>query len=114
MTDERLDWHLWNWENWHYRGQTGDLARGFSNLASSGIGRKSSSDFDSMVASVDDRCALAVETILDECTPAQRSAVHHFHLAAVFRFPHIGYGAKVAYDEARERIRAGLTKRGIL
>lgn len=114
MTDERLLWHLWNWEQWHYKGQTGDVGRGWPTLAGSGVGQTQSRDFDSMCASVDDHCARAVEATLDDCTPVERAAVHHFHLRAVFRFPRIGRGAELAYEAAKEKLRAGLTKRGIV
>ena len=69
------------------------------------------SDFDGMVAEVDRRCAEAVESALDDCTVAERCAVHHIHLHAVYR-PRIGLDA--AYASARTHVAAGLDARGIM
>lgn len=108
----RLDWHLENWAEYMQNRPT-DHGRGYPGRASGGILSRASQDFEQMVMRADVACAKAVDAILEGCTPTERAAVHHYHLAAVFRFPNIGRGAEIAYHEAREKIRAGLQKRGI-
>ena len=112
MTDERLLWHLENWAEWQRRGN--HYGTGYASRASGGIGRSGNTDFEAMVATADARCALAVDTILDGLPPAERSSVHHYHLGAVFRFPHVGLGAEIAYERAKNTIRIRLLLRGIV
>lgn len=109
MSDDRLEWHLWNWEQWHYQ-QKGHYGRGYPKRAHGPMGASGSSDFDQMVAAADTRCALAVEAILNDLPPAQRCAVHAVHLAAVYHLRNL----QSSYDHATEAVRAGLTKRGIV
>ncbi len=71
------------------------------------MGVSGTSDFDSMVAAADATCARAVEPILDGLSPAERCAIHHRHLAAVFGFPRVD--VDVAYDRALEAVQRGLT-----
>lgn len=112
MTDDRLDWHLENWAEWQ-RDCAGDFGRNYPSRASGGFISRSSQDFDAMVRKADRMCARAVDAILEGCTTAERSAVAYFHIGAVFRFPHVGRGAEIAYQSAREKIRRGLIARGI-
>lgn len=110
MDDDRLEWHLWNWAQWHARDYK--VGRGYPPRGLSGMGCSGASDFDSMVAAVDARCAAAVEAILDGMPPAQRGAIHAIHLHAVYRFPRLNLQA--CYEGACERLRKGLDSRGIL
>ncbi len=112
MTDDRLDWHFWNWAEWQRAEYT--IAHGYPTRAASGLGRSHARTFPELVASADKRCAKAVEAILDGCTPLERNAVHHIHLAAVFRFPRLGQSVEDAYARAREQVRSGLIARGIV
>jgi hypothetical protein len=115
MSEARLEWHLDNWAEWQFKREN---RGGYPTRASGGIGLRASNTFDSMVQAADDRCARAVEAILDGLMPAERAAVWHFHLGVdfnvqVFRFPHVGYGAERLYEQAREKIRKGLVSKGI-
>jgi hypothetical protein len=112
MNDERLGWHLENWAAWQ-ADHAHDFGRGYPTRASGGFVSRSSQDFSSMVHKADRACARAVDAILDGCTPIEKAAVSHFHLAAVFRFPRLGMAAENAYQSAREKIRRGLLARGI-
>lgn len=107
MTDDRIDWHLWNWARWHR--QAGERV-GYSSRAS-GFSRTGLRDFDAMVATVDSDCAGAVEAVLDGVSVSERCAVHHFHLDAVYRFPRIPLAD--TYNAARAAIGRGLDRRGI-
>lgn len=111
MSDDRLDWHLWNWSNWQRSSFAGSVRELWYPGASEAIGISHSTTFDELVAAVDHRCAEAVESALDDCPTAERCAVHHVHLHAVYR-PRIGLQA--AYGSARLRLAAGLDERGIL
>lgn len=78
MTDDRVDWHLWNWAIHMRRGTSNHLKH--RNAASSGIGRSGSEDFDQMVDSADKRCAEATGTAIDDLPKNDRCAVYATHL----------------------------------
>lgn len=109
MTDERLDWHLWNWERWQFRGGMPRLR--LPGRASGGMGRSHCSDFDEMVQRVDTRCARVVNAIVWHTLPEpQKVAVLYEHGVILM------HGLKdllAAYDAACERIKRELMKRGI-
>lgn len=108
MTDDRIGWHLENWAEWMDRGTAGGA--GYSSRASGGMGRSHSRDFDSMVAESDNRCAIAVDAVLDSMNPAERGSIHHFHIAAVYGFRD---PVKLVYDRARAKLGRELDARGI-
>ena len=109
MTDERLSWHLWNWECWQFRG--GKPALGLPKQASGGMGRSHRSDFDEMVERVDRRCAKAVNAIIWHDLPEpQKIAVLYEHGVILM---HGLRDLLSAYDSACERIKRELMKRGI-
>lgn len=110
MDDDRLRWHLDNWAYWQ-RNRASDYGRGAPPQAAGGFVSGNSSDFEDMVARVDQRCANAVDAIVHKLDPVERCSVYHFHMAAVFRFPRLDKG--LAYRKARVAIRAGLLRRGI-
>lgn len=112
VTDDRLEFHLWNWENWQRRSRFWSFRRlWYPGRASGGMGNSGSIDFDAMVAHVDTRCAKAVEAALNNCAPAERCAVHHKHLDAVYRFR---LPLDVLYAAALARIADHLTRAGIV
>lgn len=115
MTESRITWHLDNWAYWQRAPESGrgGPPRGYPSAAGSGVGVQRRSNLDSMIDAADARCAKVVDAILDGLRPIERAAVHHFHLAAVFRFPHIGMSAERAYARARDEVRLGLIRRGI-
>jgi hypothetical protein len=112
MTEQRLDWHLENWAEWHFRHNK--VGYGAPSRAGSGLGRSHRTTFEDMVESADTRCAEAVEASVDDLTPIERFAVHHVHLAAVYRFPREARGHQEAYERARAKIKRGLGSRSIL
>jgi hypothetical protein len=109
MTDDRIDWHLWNWERWMRRDR--GRGAGYPRQASGGIGRSHRSDFDTMVETADSRCARAVDAIVGGLTPACRGALYNKHGLAVFRGIRDEPGH---YDEARRVIGRKLTRKGIV
>lgn len=112
MSEPRLDWHLWNWEQWQLRSHFGSLrAHWYPAVGAEGPGAGTLNDFDDMVSAVDGRCAQAVESALEGCTVAERAAVHHKHLHAVYR---LREPLEDCYARARCVIRATLDRRGIV
>lgn len=107
MTEDRLSWHLDNWAQWMGKRAS---TNGYPSR-SMVIGKSNSSDFDTMVANADIRCAVAVDTIVDDLSARERAAVYHRHLAAVWR---IRGDMEECYEDARMTLRIGLNKRGIL
>lgn len=109
MTDERLAWHLHNWRQWHLESDR-ELAGDYP--ASVGLFTPPR-DWDDRLAASDARCAEAIETIVGDMQPAERAAVHHRHLAAVWRFARSDWSLERCYENALLRIRIGLIARGI-
>lgn len=111
MTDDRLFWHLSNWSEWQKQDGVGI---GYPRFASGGMGVSHGigERFNLNVSEADARCARAVEAILEGVTPAERCAVHHVHLHAVYRFGR-ETSVEAAYDRAVEKVRKGLRARGI-
>lgn len=107
MTDERLEWHLWNWRTWMYSGKT---VEGYP-MASAGLRSIGQSDFDDMAEASDIRCARACNAIVEGLPPAQAAAVYRKWLHAVYRFPRGNFECCLAM--AMDTIRAGLESRGI-
>jgi hypothetical protein len=109
LDNDRIDWHLWNWTRWQH---TGALVVGYASRASGGFRSGSLHEFDAMVVEADNECAIAVDVILAGLSPAQRCAVHHVHLDAVYRFVDAVLLA-TAYSAARFAIGRGLDVRGV-
>ncbi|HEY1283005.1 MAG TPA: hypothetical protein VGE96_00870 [Steroidobacteraceae bacterium] len=112
MSEERLTWHLENWAAWQRRADA--ICEGAPPRAGSGLGRSHRRTFDEMVESADTRCAEAVEAILDDLPPLERFAIHHAHLAAVYRFHHHSARHEDLYASGRAKVKRGLSARGIL
>lgn len=107
MTGDRLSWHLWNWEQWMFRR---GLRRLWYPSKSAGPWKRSSLDFDEMVAAVDNRCARAVDVIISDLPRHQCLAIHHKHLASVYR---VRYDLDKAYEEGCVAVGKELARRGI-
>lgn len=109
MNDElegRCAWHLANWAQWM---RQSDFKLSYPSRAVC-IGVSGSRSFDAMVATEDTRCAVAVDAIIDGLAAPERVAVHHVHLAAVWR-----PDADLAgfYAAAKDHGAEGLARRGI-
>lgn len=110
MNTDRIEWHLWNWARWQYRGA---LVNGYASRASGGFRSGALREFDALVIEADNACALAVDAILNGCDMAERCAVHHLHLGAVYRFADL-FPLLDAYQRARLAIGRGLDARGVV
>lgn len=104
LSDERLDWHLENWTRWM---KSGGVSLGYARMYQ--VGRM---DFEAMCHAVDRWAARVVDAAIDSLAPADRAAVYHRHLAAIFRFPRESVDA--VYRRARERLKIDLSRRGLV
>jgi hypothetical protein len=108
LAADRVDWYLWNWGQWHFLGRTffGEGYDSHASLCASNCSR----EFDAMYAEMCERCALAVEAIIDGLPPAPRAALHHAYLEAVYGLR--DYAAALAAGMAA--VQRGLTARGFV
>lgn len=108
MPEERVEWHLENWERWMRSDQHGERIA----IASAESRYCASRDFDSMLSDADSRCAEAADAVIDALPQPQHVAVYALHGL-------IGAGSSYAgamlrdYNCAKETIARGLTARGI-
>lgn len=110
MTEDRVAWHLWNWAE-HMRGK-GSAHMRHRNSASSGIGNSGCSDFDTMVAYEDFRCAEATDACIDSLSASGRDAVYAKHLGGPWlNHPEAQLG--VFYHSAAMNIGRRLDRMGI-
>jgi len=76
LTADRVEWHLWNWQNW----MTHCTMPGqYPKRASGGIRGYSNFDVETEYEEGDRVAAAAVQGILDGMVPAQRLAVYVRH-----------------------------------
>lgn len=110
LTQDRIEWHMWNWEQWmHRRTQEGlpsSTANGFDDLPT--YDRDSERGFELYCIN----SAEAVQAVIEGFSLRLRLAVNVQHglVAAVFRLPG---GHAAAYEEACALVGSQLAKRGI-
>ena len=115
--DDRAEWHLWNWSQW-MRKRPRELVpvrdkereSGYPSRGMGGLGCSGASDFDSMCAAVDTRCAAATDALIDDLPQPERLAIYNRWIANVFRFRD---GEDRAYKAGKTKIGRGLWARGI-
>jgi len=106
LSDERVGWHLWNWERWQQYSRSPGR---YPSRASSGIIGSSHLDFDETLAGIDRNNAEATEAVLWDMTPQLRLAVHVTHrINSVYRVRDV----ESAYAIARVELGIGLARRG--
>lgn len=107
MTDERLDWHFLNWKSWMYAGAVGEgYPKETPGMFSSG-----NAHFDDMADASERRSAKACDAVINGLVPAQRAAVYHRYLHAVYRFPRGNLDDLLV--AARDAVRSALQGKGI-
>ncbi len=102
----RLDALLDNWVLYQRTGGTRHLRVATSRYFAAG-----SADFDTMIAQCDSRDAIVFDTCVWDLRPAERSAIMHVHLAAVWRPQH--EPLDVVYARARLSLSAALVRRRV-
>jgi hypothetical protein len=107
LTDDRVDWHLWNWQRWQQHSRSPGQ---FSGRASGGIIGRSSVDSDEMLNELERNCATATEACLWDMSPRHRLSVHIvYEINTVYRLRDL----EAAYAEARGFLAMGLWRRGV-
>lgn len=109
MTEDRVEWHLWNWSRWMYGGKTMHLRE--RSRASCGVGNGTVGDFDDMVELADRSCAEVTDACIDGLPEAERSCVYAKHLQGPWDFPESALG--VIYRQAMDRLGPMLARRGL-
>jgi len=83
MTEDRVEWMIWNWARWMHAGKSSHLR-----AKTSSVGKTSSgSTFDEMVETVDKRCAAATDSCVDALRPNDKAAVYAMHLQGRWYLP---------------------------
>lgn len=106
MDDDRLRWHLANWQAWMHHH---NLRLGYPTKAV-GMHSQASRDFDEMVETADARCAAAVDAIIDGLNARSRAAIYRAHLGSSWRYL---FDFAAAYAIACNEVRTGLLAKGI-
>jgi len=107
--DARVDWHLENWKRYMFTGQYVGLSA--PGRASGGIGISHTADFDQLADQADRVLARAVDAIIRDLRPLEQKALRCRYLHETWCSPH-PLGAVVLV--ARESVRMGLNRRGIV
>ena len=108
MSEARLEWHFDNWRRW-MRNDT--VTDGAPHKAAGCVGGGYSQSFDDMADASDIRCARVLDALVSSLSIAERAAVNHQYLYAVWRH---GRGDLPLYlASARLKIAKWLVERGV-
>lgn len=111
MTQDRVDWHLWNWSQWM---QTGQYATLTVKLASLESGHTRSRSFDDMLEDGDRAAAKATNAVVGDLSKGPvplRQAIESYYLGHAWRSSLI---LTPIVDLAREKIGLGLDRKGFV
>ena len=109
ITPERLEWHLLNWRTWMYSGRGVEgLPRKSAGLTTGG----GQAHFDDLADASERRVAAACNAVIEGLPPSQSAAIFSEYLHAVYRFPRDNRAQ--CLELAKEGVRAGLERRGIV
>lgn len=107
MSEVRLEFHLDNWRRFM---RSDVIVDGYPGRTPGCVAGGISASFDELVDSADRRCAEAVDALMLGLNPAERVAINHVYLSAVFRFPR--HNLPVLLQSGRFKIARGLVSRG--
>jgi hypothetical protein len=108
MSIVRLEFHFDNWRRWMRRDNVTD---GAPHKAAGCVGGGYSQTFDDMVDAADVRCARIMDALVSSLSTAERAAINHEYLYAVWRH---GRGELPLYlASARLKIAKWLVERGV-
>ena len=104
----RIDWHLDNWARYMRERDVDELECKIVDVYQS-----ANADFDDMCDAMERRIAVAMDALVSDLPLAEKVAVHHKHLSAVWRFNRPGSSMEDVYQSARENLSEGLRRKGI-
>lgn len=108
-TPQRVEFHLKNWQSWMRSGQEVD---GFPSTTPGTVNWSIKSDVDGMINRFERQNAEIVDMIIhQDLAPAERAAIHHRFLHAVYAFPRDNLRSLLA--SAKLKIGASLRQRCI-
>lgn len=107
MTDDRLEWHLWNWSRW-MRG--GKVTVGFQK-ETVGMFSGASAHFDDMADANERRLASICDVVVTGLPYSHYAAISNKHLYTVYKFPR--NNEEKCLELGMEGLRSGLEVRGI-
>ncbi len=108
-TDEQLlDWHFDNWARWMRRGKD---SKGYPGRACGCTSWGDAWDDDAVFDRMDAAKAACVNTLVNDLPPAQRAAICHRYLDAVYHFPRRNYDQALA--SGRTAVAKGLQSRAM-
>lgn len=108
MPGDRVEWHLLNWRDWMYSGQYAGLRLPGR---ASGMGYSHGADVDQLGDIADRTAARAVDAIIRDLKPLEQKALRCEYLAEEWTSP---TPHELVLVLAREAVRAGLDRRGIV
>lgn len=103
MSEERIDFHLWNWACWHRTSGVQNLGYTVSR------GVSGSSDVATMERACDRKSAMDTNAAINDLPPTQSGAVYCKHLYCVFRFPR--EDPEALYIQARDTLAVSLVRK---
>jgi hypothetical protein len=113
LTEDRVEWHLWNWARWYYASRekgTGYASRasgGFENYTTSRSGKDWETEYDEICK----RQADATDAIIDGLQPTYKAAIYAKHLEGAWALPEASLA--LYYRAAVPLIGRGLDRRGV-
>ncbi len=110
MSPERVDFHLWNWAQWHRRSREHGI--GYPSRSAVGENYTTNSDFDSMVEGAYKQAARATDTVIDDLPTLYKIAVYAQHLEGKWFLEDLARA--LYYRAACDLIGKALDKRGVV
>lgn len=107
MTQDRVEWMLYNWSQWMHGGKSGHL-RAKTAKCWSESGYRTSNE---MLVGIDKRCAAATDACIDALPTLEKVAIYAMHMQGPWNMDNTALS--VAYRSACGAIGRNLWRRGI-
>ena len=102
-----VDWYLQNWVAWQHN------SIGIDDSTTSQVAENYSStiDFDEACHRMDKRVGAITDVVINDLEPAEKCAIHHAYLQAVYRFNR--ETLEMALSRAKLKVQVGLRRKGV-
>lgn len=108
MTPADVERHLANWSSWM---RTGGGVRGYAHQTP-GILTGNLNSWEDLCETCDKAAARATDASIEDLPNLERVAIHHYHLAAVWRFNR--ETVEIVYDRAVDALSYTLSAKGLV